>query len=131
MRTIDVSEVTKLVRQLCIDANYYLPADLRQAFVDGQKAEQSPLGQEIFGEMITNCDLARENNVPVCQDTGMAIVFAEVGQDVHLTADLILYLHHPGLSSLPIYGRFFLSCCPTPSGQRGLFPVPFGRGLRR
>ncbi len=85
MRTIDVSEVTKLVRQLCIDANYYLPADLRQAFVDGREAEQSPLGKEIFGEMIANCDLARENDVPVCQDTGMAIVFAEVGQDVHLT----------------------------------------------
>ena len=77
MRTIDVSEVTALVRKLCIDANYYLPADLQ--------SEQSPLGREIFGEMIANCDLARENNVPVCQDTGMAIVFAEIGQDVHLT----------------------------------------------
>ena len=101
MRTIEVSEVTKLVRQLCIDANYYLPADLRQAFVDGQNAEESPLGKTIFGVMIANCDLARENNVPVCQatgmaivgrdmipicqDTGMAIVFAEIGQDVHLT----------------------------------------------
>lgn len=85
MRTIDVSEVTALVRKLCIDANYYLPADLRQAFVDGQQSEQSPLGREIFGEMIANCDLARENNVPICQDTGMAIVFAEIGQDVHLT----------------------------------------------
>ena len=61
MRTIDVSEVTALVRQLCIDANYYLPADLRQAFVDGQQAEESPLGKTIFGEMIANCDLAREN----------------------------------------------------------------------
>ena len=49
MRTIDVSEVTALVRKLCIDANYYLPADLRQAFVDGQQSEQSPLGREIFG----------------------------------------------------------------------------------
>ena len=83
MRTIEVSEVTKLVRQLCIDANYYLPADLRQAFVDGQNAEESPLGKTIFGEMIANCDLARENNVPVCQDTGMAVIFMEVGQDVH------------------------------------------------
>lgn len=85
MRTIDVREVTALVRQLCIDANYYLPADLRQAFVDGQHNEQSPLGREIFGEMIANCDLARQNDVPVCQDTGMAVVFAEIGQEVHLT----------------------------------------------
>lgn len=85
MRTIEVSEVTKLVRQLCIDANYYLPADLRQAFVDGQNAEESPLGKTIFGEMIANCDLARENNVPVARIRMMAIVFAEIGQDVHLT----------------------------------------------
>ncbi|MDO5141568.1 MAG: fumarate hydratase [Eubacteriales bacterium] len=84
MRTIDVMEVTKLVRQLCIDANYYLPDDLRRAFVAGRAAEQSPLGREIFDEMLANCDLARQNDVPVCQDTGMAIVFAEVGQDVHL-----------------------------------------------
>ena len=85
MRTIDVSEVTWLVRRLCMEANYYLPADLRQAFVRGQKAEQSPLGKEIFGEMLANCDLARRTDVPVCQDPGMAIVFAEVGQEVHLT----------------------------------------------
>lgn len=85
MKTVDAKEITALVRRLCMDANYYLPADLRQAFVDGEKNEQSPLGREIFGEMIANCDLARENSVPVCQDTGMAVVFAEVGQDVHLT----------------------------------------------
>lgn len=84
MKTIDVKDVTALVRKLCMDANYYLPADLRQAFVEGEKAEQSPLGREIFGEMIANCDLARQNDVPVCQDTGMAVIFAEIGQDVHL-----------------------------------------------
>lgn len=84
MKTIDVTEVTALVRQLCMDANYYLPADLRQAFVRGEQEERSPLGREIFGEMIANCDLARQNDLPVCQDTGMAVVFAEIGQDVHL-----------------------------------------------
>ncbi len=85
MRTIDVKEVTGLVRRLCIEANCYLPEDLRQAFVEGKEAERSPLGRGIFDEMIANCDLARKNQVPVCQDTGMAIVFAEVGQDVHLS----------------------------------------------
>ena len=93
MRTIDVSEVTALVRKLCIDANYYLPADLRQAFVDGQQSEQSPLGREIFGEMIANCDLARENNVPVCQDTGMACVFVELGTDVHIDGSFEAAIH--------------------------------------
>ena len=58
MRTIEVSEVTKLVRQLCIDANYYLPADLRQAFVDGQNAEESPLGKTTLRAR-TTCRSAR------------------------------------------------------------------------
>ncbi len=84
MREIQVSEVTALVRKLCIDANYYLPADIRQAFVDGRAREESPLGREIFDQMLENCDLARANAIPVCQDTGMAVVFAEVGQEVHL-----------------------------------------------
>ncbi|MCI9482826.1 MAG: fumarate hydratase [Clostridiaceae bacterium] len=84
MREIQVSEVTALVRKLCIDANYYLPVDIRQAFVDGRAREESPLGREIFDQMLENCDLARANAVPVCQDTGMAVVFAEVGQEVHL-----------------------------------------------
>ena len=94
MRTIDVSEVTALVRKLCIDANYYLPADLRQAFVDGQQSEQSPLGREIFGEMIANCDLARENNVPVCQDTGMAVVFIKLPSEMDRTAMSSIIWNH-------------------------------------
>ena len=84
MREVQVSEITALVRKLCIDANYYLPADIRQAFVDGKAAEESPLGREIFDQMLENCDLARRSDVPVCQDTGMAVIFAEVGQEVHL-----------------------------------------------
>ncbi len=85
MRTVDVKEVTELVRRLCMEANYYLPEDLKRAFEEGRKAEESPLGKEIFGEMIRNCELAKDKQVPICQDTGMAIVFAEVGQDVHFT----------------------------------------------
>ncbi len=85
MRTIDVSEVTALVRRLCMEANYYLPEDLRQAFVRGREAEQSPLGRQIFDEMLQNCDLARQSDMPICQDTGFAVIFAEVGQEVCLT----------------------------------------------
>lgn len=84
VREIHVDEITRLVKQLCIEANYYLPMDIRASFERGRDAEQSPLGRTIFNEMIENCDLAREKNVPICQDTGMAIVFAEIGQDVHL-----------------------------------------------
>ncbi|MCB6364760.1 fumarate hydratase [Intestinibacillus massiliensis] len=89
MKTVHVSEITALVRALCIKANCELPADIRESFVKGQAAEKSPLGKEIFGKMIDNCDLACKNGVPVCQDTGMAVVFAEIGQEVHLEGGLL------------------------------------------
>lgn len=84
MREIDVKEITELVEKLCIKANYELPCDIRNSFEQGKQKEKSPLGREIFDEMIKNCDLAHEKQVPVCQDTGFAVIFVEIGQDVHL-----------------------------------------------
>lgn len=84
MREVHVSEVTALVRRLCMEANYHLPEDIQQSFVCGKEAEQSPLGKTIFDEMIRNCRLACDQEVPICQDTGTAVIFASVGQDVHL-----------------------------------------------
>lgn len=84
MREVHVSEVTVLVRRLCMEANYHLPEDIQQSFVRGKEAEQSPLGKTIFDEMIRNCRLACDQEVPICQDTGTAVIFASVGQDVHL-----------------------------------------------
>ena len=89
MRTIEAKEITALVRELCMKANYVLPEDIRQSYLDGQEAEQSPLGKTIFGKMIENCDIACKNQVPICQDCGMAVVFVEVGQDVHITGGLL------------------------------------------
>ena len=84
MREVHVSEVTALVRRLCMEANYHLPEDIQQSFVRGKETEQSPLGKTIFDEMIRNCRLACDQEVPICQDTGTAVIFATVGQDVHL-----------------------------------------------
>ena len=84
MREVHVSEVTALVRRLCMEANYHLPEDIQQSFVRGKEAEQSPLGKTIFDEMIRNCRLACDQEVPICQDTGTAVIFVSVGQDVHL-----------------------------------------------
>ena len=84
MREVHVSEVTALVRRLCMEANYHLPEDNQQSFVRSKEAEQSPLGKTIFDEMIRNCRLACDQEVPICQDTGTAVIFASVGQDVHL-----------------------------------------------
>ncbi len=89
MRTIEAKQITALVRRLCMEANYVLPEDVRQSYVDGRQAEKSPLGRTIFDKMIENCDIACKNAVPICQDCGMAVVFVEVGQDVHITGGLL------------------------------------------
>lgn len=85
MRSIDVSQITEAVAKLCIDANYYLASDVYDALVEGQKKEESPLGKEIFKQLLKNADIARGEDRPICQDTGLAVVFMEIGQDVHLT----------------------------------------------
>ncbi len=83
MRTIDVAEVTKTVCQMCIDANYTLSKDMQKALKDGQNNEESELGKKIFEQLEQNLDIAKNDMIPICQDTGMAVIFAKVGQDVH------------------------------------------------
>ena len=85
MREINASEITAAVRDLCIDANYELADDMKKAMKDAAENESSPLGKKILGQLLENLDIAKEDTVPICQDTGMAVVFAEIGQDVHIT----------------------------------------------
>jgi len=84
VRDLDVREITAAVRELCITANYDLPRDVYDALVRAREAEESPVGREILGQLIENADIAAADRVPICQDTGFAVIFAEVGQDVHL-----------------------------------------------
>ena len=83
-RDLDVREVTEAVKAMCITANYDLPQDVYGALVEAKEAEESPVGKEVLGQLIDNADIAAADRVPICQDTGFAVVFAEVGQDVHL-----------------------------------------------
>ncbi len=83
MRDVDVSEVTKVVRQMCIDANYELSGDMQKALNDARDKEESELGRQIFSQLQKNLDIAREDQIPICQDTGMAVFFVKVGQEVH------------------------------------------------
>ncbi|WP_034445215.1 fumarate hydratase [Butyrivibrio sp. AE2032] len=83
MREIDVSEVTRAVKNLCIDANHELSGDMVNALKDAQSKEESPLGKQIFEQLSENLDIARNDRIPICQDTGMAVFFIKVGQDVH------------------------------------------------
>ncbi|HMM22938.1 MAG TPA: fumarate hydratase [Selenomonadales bacterium] len=84
MRTIDVGKITEAVAKLAMDANYYLAQDIYNALDAGRADEESPLGREILGQLVKNACIAKEKAVPICQDTGMAVVFMEIGQDVHL-----------------------------------------------
>ena len=84
VRDLDVREITAAVRELCITANYDLPRDVYDALVAACAAEESPVGREVLGQLVENADIAARDRVPICQDTGFAVVFAEVGQDVHL-----------------------------------------------
>ena len=85
MREMDVSEVTNAVRELCVAANKRLPEDLTQCISSCAGCEEQALPQGIMQDLLDNLDAARELDIPVCQDTGMAVVFAEVGQEVHFT----------------------------------------------
>jgi fumarate hydratase subunit alpha len=84
-REVDVAAVTAAVKDLCITANYDLPVDVYDALVAAQAAEESPVGREVLAQLVENADIAAADRVPICQDTGFAVIFAEVGQDVHLT----------------------------------------------
>ncbi len=85
MRTLEVSEVTKAVKELCIKANHKLAPDMEKALLDAGKREESELGKKILGQLKENLDIAENDMIPICQDTGMAVFFVKVGQDVHIT----------------------------------------------
>lgn len=83
MRNVEVAEVTKQVKEMCIEANYFLSPDMRQAIGDSLCAEETEIGKHILGKLCENMEIAEKDGIPVCQDTGMAVIFLEVGQEVH------------------------------------------------
>ncbi len=84
MRQIDIKTIIAAVKDAAISANYELDEDMLAAFVRGEQAEESPAGREIFRQLLENARIAREERIPLCQDCGLAVIFAEVGQDVRL-----------------------------------------------
>lgn len=85
MREINVNELTKAIRQMCIDVNHELSEDMKQALKKAKEAEDSELGKKILSSLSDNLKIAKEEMIPICQDTGMAVLFFEIGQDVHFT----------------------------------------------
>lgn len=84
MRTIQVQQITEQIKEMCIQVNHYLSEDMKEALQNAQAGEKSPLGCQILSQLQENLKIAGEDMIPICQDTGMAVVFLKVGQDVHL-----------------------------------------------
>lgn len=85
MREIEASRITEEVARLCMEANFELEDDVQQALEKAHEAEESPAGKEVLRQIIENSGIARSEQIPMCQDTGLAVIFAEVGQDVHIS----------------------------------------------
>ena len=85
MRNIDVAQVTSALKDMCIEANHFLTKDMKCALENAKKTEKAPLGKQIIGQLEENLKIAGEDMIPICQDTGMAVFFVEIGQDVHIS----------------------------------------------
>ena len=97
MRRIDVSLVTDALKEMCIEANHFLTADMKCALEQAVSAEEAPLGRQILEQLQDNLRIAAEDMIPICQDTGMAVVFAEIGQEVHFEGGSLEDAIHEGV----------------------------------
>lgn len=84
MRMIHTDQIISEVREMCIEANLHLSKDMKKAISDGKNTEKSPLGRQILEQLEENMDIAASESIPICQDTGMAVVFLKIGQDLHI-----------------------------------------------
>lgn len=84
MRTIKTDEIIENVKEMCIEANHYLTPDMEEALKTAAQSEKAPLGKQILGQLKENLEIAAEEMIPICQDTGMAVLFVEIGQEVHI-----------------------------------------------
>ena len=85
MRELNVSEITSNIKEMCIEANHFLSEDMKKVFNQAVAEEKAPLGKQILTQLQENLEIAGKDMIPICQDTGMAVVFINAGQDVHLT----------------------------------------------
>ena len=84
MRSIKAEEITKNIKEMCIEANHFLSSDMKEALDRAAETEESPVGKQVLGQLQENLEIAGSETIPICQDTGMAVVFLKIGQDVHI-----------------------------------------------
>lgn len=114
MREINASLITETISRLCIEANLHLPCGMRECISSCIDKEESPLGKSVLGDIISNIDCADELSVPICQDTGMAVIFAEVGQDCHIVGGSFEDAVNAGVAEGYVEGRLRLSIVGDP-----------------
>lgn len=85
MREVSINEITKNIKEMCIEANYMLSDDVKNKIIESAAIENSEIGKKILSQLEENMDIAENEQIPICQDTGMAVVFIKIGQDVHIT----------------------------------------------
>ena len=85
MRDVNVSEITKNIKEMCIEANHFLSEDMKKVFKNAVDSEESPLGKQVLNQLNENLSIAASDMIPICQDTGMAVIFINVGHEVHFT----------------------------------------------
>ncbi len=114
MREIDCKLITDTIAELCVEANLHLPCGMRECIENAAKSEKSELCRSVLGDITANLDAASELSVPICQDTGMAVVFAEIGQDVHITNGLFEDAVNAGVARGYVDGKLRLSIVRDP-----------------
>jgi len=114
VRTIQVGEITKNIKEMCIQVNYFLSPDMRKALEDAVEKEEAPLGRQILGQLQDNLRIAGEDMIPICQDTGMAVVFLEIGQDVHFEGGNLEEAVHEGVRQAYLEGYLRKSVVADP-----------------
>lgn len=114
MREIKVGAITEAVKALCMKANYYLPQDIYTALQEGHDREVSPVGKDILKDICHNADIAKSEDLPICQDTGTAVVFVRLGQEVHITGGLLQDAINEGVSQGYVEGYLRKSIVENP-----------------
>ena len=97
MRTIETNEITRHIKEMCIEANHYLSDDMQEVFKQSAQKEASPLGRQILQQLEENLEIAANDRIPICQDTGMAVIFIKVGQEVHIQGGSLAEAIHQGV----------------------------------
>lgn len=118
MREINVQQVTETLARLCKESCYYLPEQVKEKIRAAAQTEESPLGREILNTLIENFELAQKKDVPLCQDTGLTVVFMEIGQDVHFVGGDLYEAVHAGVSKGYVEGYLRKSSVGDPVFDR-------------